>query len=284
MGFIRGGLLFFVSVLLFFILLLGNTFFVLSYSLKYENVQKELGPILKNFSEDALGIIEDDFNLTEKMDEARKFMEEHCQNETSYIFSGGGYTFVLPCDLLDEVKENSSLLVDKGIEDIIEQIYYDNYECKFWDCFKVTGMPLFFISEKAKNYWQDKFYLTLIISAVLVVLIFFLIENKQNTPLVAGSLLVLSSLPLLKLEKVVGSIAGDSYLAFIGVFFSRAGSVFWIVLIAGLILVLAGVALKFLYRGSAKKKFSKEDVQKIVKKEVKKNKRSNVKKTQKRKK
>ena len=245
MGFIRGSLLVFVCILLFIILLIGNTFFVLSSSLKYENVQKELGSILEDFTGDQLNIVEEDFNLTEEMKEAREFMEEHCQNESSYGFSEGGYTFVIPCDVLDEVGENPSALVEQGIENIIEQIYYDDYDCKFWDCFEVTELPFFLVSEKAKNYWQEKFYLTLIAFVVFVVLIFFLTKNKENTPIIVGSLLVLSSLPLLKLEKITGSIAGDSYLSFIGIFFSKISSVFWIVFVAGLIILGAGIALKF---------------------------------------
>ncbi|GAH58542.1 unnamed protein product, partial [marine sediment metagenome] len=213
------------------------------------------GPILKDFTEDELNIIEGDFNLTEEMEEAKEFMEEHCQNESSYVFSEGGYTFVIPCDILDEVEESPSALVEQGIENIIEQVYYDNYDCKFWNCFEETGLPLFLVSEKAKNYWQDKFYLTLIAFVVLVVLIFFLMENKQNTPIIVGSLLALSSLPLLWLEKIIGSsIAGDSYLALVGVFFSKIGSVFWIVFISGLIILGAGIALRFLPGIFTKKK------------------------------
>jgi hypothetical protein len=254
MGFIRGSLLVFLCIILFIILLFGNTFFVLSSSLEYENVQEELGPVLEDFTQGQLNIIEEDFNLTEEMEEAREFMDEHCQNESSYVFSEGGYTFVIPCEVLDEVEESPSALVDQGIGNIIEQVYYDDYNCKFWDCFEVKELPLFLVSEKAKNYWQEKFYLTLIAFVVLVVLIFFLTENKQNVPIIVGSLLVLSSLPLSKLEKIIGSVAGDSYLEFVGVFFSKIGSVFWIVFIAGLILIGAGIALRFLPGVFPKKK------------------------------
>lgn len=266
MGFIRGGLLIIIFVFLFIILFLGNVFFVLSLSLNYENVQEELGPVLKDLTKDKLNIIEENFNLTEEMEEAREFMEEHCQNESSYVFVEGGYTFVIPCDILEELDENSQAIVDEGIENIIEQIYYDDYDCKFWNCFEETGLPLFLVSEKAKNYWQDKFYFTLIAFAVMVILIFFLVEHKQNTPIVVGSILVLSSLPLLKLEKVIGSIIGDSYLAFVGVFFNKIDTIFWIVFISGLIIIGAGIALRFLHSDFIKKKFSKKDVQKLIKK------------------
>jgi hypothetical protein len=266
MGFIRGGLLIIVGILLFLSLLLGSIFLILSWSLQYENVQEELSSVIKELTEDKFGLIEESFNLTEEMEEAREFMDEHCQNESSYVFAEGGYTFVIPCDILEEVEESPSALVDQGIENIIEQIYYDDYDCKFWNCFEETGLPLFLVSEKAKNYWQDKFYFTLIAFAIMVVLIFFLVEHKQNTPIIAGSIMMLSSLPLLRLEKIIGSIAGDSYLAFVGVFFNKIDTVFWVVFISGLIILGAGIALRFLHRDLIKKKFSKKDVQKIIKK------------------
>jgi len=267
MGFIRGGLLVIVGIFLFLSLLLGSIFLVLSWSLQYENVQEELGPILKNLTEDKFSLIEENFNLTEEMEEAREFMDEHCQNESSYVFAEGGYTFVIPCDILDEIEESPSALIDQGIENIIEQIYYDNYDCGFWNCFEETGLPLFLVSEKAKNYWQEKFYFTLIAFAVIVVLIFFLVEHKRNTPIIVGATIVLSSLPLLWLEKIIGSsIAGDSYVAFVGIFFSKIGGVFWLIFFFGLIIMGAGIALRFLHKDVIKKKFSKRDVQKIFKK------------------
>jgi len=266
MGFIKGGSLVIISVFLFIILFLGNVFFVLSLSLDYENVQEKLSPILQNLTENKLNITMGDFNLTEEMEGAREFMMEHCQNETSYVFARGGYTFVLPCDLLEEIDEDPQSLIDQGMENIVEQIYYDDYDCKFWNCFQETGLPLFLISEKAKNYWHEKFYFTLIAFAVMVVLIFFLVEHKQNTLIVVGSILVLSSLPLLKLEKIIGSIVGNSYFAFVGVFFNKMDTVFWIVFFSGLIIIGVGIALRFLHRDFIKKKFSKKDVQKLIKK------------------
>ena len=259
------GLLIIVSVLLFIVLLLGNVFFVLSLSLNYENVQKELGPILKDFTGNELNIIEEDFNMAGEMEKAKKFMEEHCQNESSYVFAEGGYTFVIPCEILDEVEESPSALIDQGIENIVEQIYYDDYDCEFWNCLEETGLPLFLVSEKAKNYWQEKFYFALMAFAVMIVLIFFLVERKQNTLIVVGSILALSSLPLFGLEKIIVSIVGTSYFAFVGVFFNKINTVFWIVFLSGLIILGAGIALRFLNNDFIKKIFSKKNVQKSTK-------------------
>ena len=268
MGFIRGGLLVIAGILLFLSLLLGSIFLILSWSLQYENVQKELGSVAKELTEDKFGLIEGDFNLTEEMEEAREFMEEHCQNESSYVFSEGGYTFVIPCDILDEVEESPSAFIDQGVENIIEQVYYDDYDCKFWDCFEKTEPPLFLVSEKAKNYWQDKFYLTLIAFVVLVVLIFFLVEHKQNMPIVVGSILIASSIPLTQLEKITMGFVGDSALSFLGVFFSKIGGVFWIIFVLGLVILGLGIALRLLDLDFIKKKISKKDVKKIIREET----------------
>jgi len=268
MGFTRGGLLIIVGILLFLSLLLGSIFLILSWSLQYENVQKELGPILKNLTEDKFSITGEDFNLTEEMEEAREFMDEHCQNESSYVFAGGGYTFVIPCDILDEVEESPSALIDQGVENIVEQIYYDDYDCKFWNCFGKTELPLFLVSEKAKNYWQEKFYFTLIAFAVMVVLIFFLVEHKQNMPIVVGSILIASSIPLTQLEKITMGFAGTSALSFLGVFFSKTMGVFWIILVLGLVILGLGIALRLLDLDFIKKKISKKDVKRIIREET----------------
>ncbi len=268
MGFIRGGLSILLIVLLFISVLLGSILLIMSWSLEYENVQRELVPIAKELTENQFNLIEEEFNLTKEMERVLGVMEEHCKNEYSYVFSEGGYTFVVPCDTLDELEQNPDALVEEGIESIIEEVYYEDYDCDFWDCFVKTGFPLFLVSEKAKNYWKEKFYFLLIASLVLIVLIFLLLEQKQNTPIIVGSVLVISSFILTKFEKIVVSLSSDSYLSFINVFFSRTASVFWITFIFGLVILGAGIVLRLLNLGNIKKKFSKKDVKGMVKKEI----------------
>ncbi len=272
MGFIRGGLLIILSFLLLILVFLGSVFLSLSWSLQYENVKTELGPVAKELTENKFNLVEEDFNLTEEMEEALESMKSYCENESEYVFSGGGYTFVIPCESLEEFNENPETLVDQGVEIIIEQIYYEDYECGFWNCFGMTDLPFFLVSEKARNYWKQNFYYSVIISIILIILIFFLLEQRQNTPIIVGSVLVLSSFPLAKLEKLAVYLVENSYFSFISIFFSKTGSVFWITLISGLIILGAGISWRFLNIDSWKKKFSKKDVKEIVKKEVSKKK------------
>ncbi|MBM3228736.1 hypothetical protein FJZ20_02545 [Candidatus Pacearchaeota archaeon] len=280
MGFVRGGLLVVVCVLFFLILLLGSLFLIFSHSLEYENVQEQLFPVVKNLSENKSDFIEEDFDLMAEMERARNFMLEHCQNEAlgdllsnaSYVFSAGGYTFTLSCNMLENFEENFEALIDEGINNIIYTIYYDDYDCKFWDCLKKTKYPFFLISEKAKNYWQEKFYQSLIAFLVLVVLIFLLVEQKPNLFIVIGSIMVASSFILLKFENFLVSSIKYPYVLFVGLFFSGAPSVFWKILALGLIILIIGIALRLLGVNFTKKKFSKKEVEGIVKKELNKSK------------
>ena len=105
MGVFRGGLLVVVSIILFLTLLLGNVLLVLSMSLQYDNVRDALVPFAQGFVEDKSNLIMEDFNLTEEMEEAREVMQEYCQNNTEYVFSEEGYTFELPCELVNETPE-----------------------------------------------------------------------------------------------------------------------------------------------------------------------------------
>ena len=261
MGFFRGGLLVIVSIILFLTLLLGNVFLVLSMSLQYDNVRDALVPLVQGFAEDKSNLIAEDFNLTEEMEEAQEAMQDYCHNETEYVFSEDGYNFTIPCELMNETPE---ILFERGIDTMVEQIYYKEYDCGFWDCFGEEGLPFFLISEKAKDYWKEKFYFALIASLVFVVIMFFLVVQKQNFPILFGSLLAISSFPLLKLGGLASVIGGDVAADFTLFFFSSSSGIFWALFIMGLLILGSGVAWRIMTLDSIKKKFSKKDITKIV--------------------
>jgi len=311
MGFIKGSLLFIVSVVFFVMLIFGCVFLTISLSLKYENVEKEFPVIAENLTDGKFNLIEEDFNLTKEMEKASEFMVDHCnqsytlqnsQNDTlqnqnasdvqkssedlpvSYVFSAGGYVFVIPCSLLDELDENPQALTESGISNIVNHIYYEEYDCNFWDCFKKAAPDfsfsslfrekqigwkgtLFLVSEKARDYWHEKFNSALIVLLVLTVLIFLLTGQKQNTPLIIGALMMSSSFVLLWFKNIFEGVT-KIYLVFLSLFFSKTGTVFWILFISGLIIFSAGIALRFLQGDSLKKKFSKRDILEIIREEI----------------
>jgi len=234
MGFIRGGLFVIASVLLFVLFLAGNTFLTLNLSLTYDNVQQELVSVIKD-------IVGDEMNLSEKIENDFEVMKLYCENNSEYVFSQEEHTFVIPCEI---ISEGSDAVIDYGINNLVNEVYYEEYDCNFWDCIKDTEAPFFLVSEKAKNYWGEKFYFSLLICLILIILMFFLIENKTNLLIVVGSLLIVSSLPFMRLNWVL-SFINESLFGFFTIFFSKAHYVFLIVFILGLFVIGFGIILKF---------------------------------------
>ncbi len=275
MGAIRGVLLVMVSVLLFLALLIGNTFLTLTLSLDYDHVKTELNSTIGSVSMDGT-------NLEQVMKKKYPAMESYCKDNSEYVFKddNSGYTFSTPCHI---VAQGSEAVINYGANSFVEKIYYEDYDCEFWDCFKKTGSPLFLISEKARNYWNSKFYFALIASAVLITLVFFLVEKKSNLFIVAGGLLIISALPFMKLDWALSFISDKSFLELLTVFFSKAYTVFLIALISGIIILSTGILLKLFGIGfnisnllsrfqkkdvKKEKKFSKNEAQQIMKKEI----------------
>ncbi|MEX0920319.1 MAG: hypothetical protein WDZ69_01920 [Candidatus Pacearchaeota archaeon] len=272
MGIFRGGLLIILAVALFVTLLLANIFYVMSLSLGYENVQEEFSPFVSDLSNgtfdetlsiDEFSLIE--FDLGKKTDEALDSMEDYCVDYEEYVFVSEGYVVTLSCSSFEEGED---VVVEEAVEGFVESAYYYDYGCGFWSCLKEKSLPFFLVSENARDYWQNKFYFSLMVLLVLAVLVFFLVEQKQNAPIFLGSFLIISSLPLLKLANFVESVTGRVFAPFIRVFFSRADFVFWIVFVLGLILLLLGIGLRLWQSDMIKKKFSSTDVRKIVKSEI----------------
>ena len=275
MGAIRGVLLVLVGVLFFILLLVGNVLLILSLSLQYDNIQTELASSIKD-------VVMDEVNLEEIIEENYPMVELYCQNNSEFVFreDSSGYTFTISCDIIAQGPE---AIVDYGINSLVEQVYYEDYDCEFWDCIGKTASPLFLVSEKARNYWNSKFYLALMVSVALIVLIFFLVEKKSNLFVIVGSLLIISALPFMKLDWVLSFIPNESFLELLAVFFTKAYTEFLITLISGIVILGVGILLKlfrvgfkisnlfsrFQKKGAKKdKNFFRGGDKQIVKKEV----------------
>ncbi|HKZ34126.1 MAG TPA: hypothetical protein VJ142_02740 [Candidatus Nanoarchaeia archaeon] len=273
MGLFRGGTVLILGILLFSSFLIMNSFFILSSSLKYENVKAGLYPLVTDISGSGTGglipkEIVGEFNLTDAAEDALRFGKFYCrnQNNTQYSFNYEGYNVNISCETIINSTSSESL-INETYGDVIYDIYYKEYDCSFWRCFSKTGLPFFLVSEKAHDYWQSKFYFSLAVSLILIALIFLLVEQKINTPIIVGALLALSAFPLLKLKDLLYAIAGN-FAALINIFLSSTRSIFLFSLIAGIFLAGAGIGLRLLRPDLIKKKFSMKDVKEIVKGEI----------------
>ena len=190
-------------------------------------------------------------------------------------------------------------LTNSVMKSSVDEIYYRQYNCNFFDCLSKTGSPFFLVSKKAVDYWNSKFYLSILISFILLILIFFLLKNKLNLFFVAGFSFIFSSLPLLKLQSFllfliklsfnlfssnsllngfgyINSVDPNIILSVISVFFSQYSLAFLVMFILGILLVVAGIVLKFwsYFSGRTKHMFSRKEVENIVRAEIKKSNQS----------
>lgn len=225
-----------------------NSLLVVSLSLDYDNIKTELVPVVKD-------TLKENINVSSIIEfEKYPLMQQYCENlsETGeYVFNIEGYTFVVQCSSLSNGAE---AVVDSAIDNFVYEQYYKEYDCKFMDCFKEEKIPIFLVSEHSQNYFYGKFYYLLLSSLVLLALMFLLIEKKTNLPLIAGPLIILSSLLFAKLESlllwIIEKLAsspinvGDSF-KFLNLIFVQSSKVFLIMLIIGIVVLAFGIILKF---------------------------------------
>ncbi|MFC1710946.1 hypothetical protein ACFLZJ_02205 [Nanoarchaeota archaeon] len=263
MGFIRGGLLVIASIILLILFVIGGVLLVVSLSLTEDNVKTGLTAA-------ATDVIDEQLNIVEELDKEFTIMQDYCVNNTEYVLSYEGNTVVIPCTTVSEGLEP---VLQQGVEDFVDDIYYKEYDCGFWDCLEKTGSPFFLVSKKAQDYWMGKFWLTFGIAVILILLMLLLVENKVNLPIIVGALLAVSSIPIRKLDWVGGFISDSSALQVLSIFFTKSQLVFVIVLVLGLLILIAGIVLRLLKFGlTGHKKITKKEATEMVKKEVEKTK------------
>lgn len=289
MGFLRNTGLVIVSVVLFICLLLTGIFATLNLSLTYENVQPRIYYVAEE-------IIEEQIGAENIVNALLPYVDVYCLTNTEIVQTFGDYTFVFPCDVVSQGYES---ILNYSVDYIVGDFYYKDYDCSFTECFEESSVPFFLISAHAKEFWRGLFFKFLLASIVLTGLIVLLVQKKSNAPLLAGSLLVGSSLIILSLRKI-GITIGRAVLSpislalseestnsvlsnVIAVFFSEYSKVFLWMFVAGLILIAGAIVFKLTGFGfkinkkienvqEQKNKVSKEDVKKIVKQEINKNK------------
>ena len=142
MGVIKGGLFIVAGILLFILLLLSNLFLTLNWSLDYETIKPELNNVIQDIAEEKI-------DLRGEVERVLPLMNVYCQNNQEYVFAQEGYTVVIPCEV---VSQGSDVIIEHSISYLVDEVYYEEYDCGFWDCFGKTGSPFFLVSAKAKDY------------------------------------------------------------------------------------------------------------------------------------
>ena len=268
MGVFRSFALIIVAVLLFISFLGLGTFATLDSSLDYNVVSSQVKIILN-----------DSVNFT-LISNYEDILNTSCLNSTIYNYSDGDYSFAIPCEV---IANGTDAIIDYELDVLINESYYKDYNCSFFDCFKETNSPLFLISYHTQDYFNTKFYRFLFFSIILSGLVFILIDKKINFPFTIGLLLILSFIPVSLLDSIgtflfklilssakfaVSGISSLDLKSFCLIFFTQSNSVFLTGLSIGLILIAITFFLKLFKVGfKVGKLFMRKE--KLVEKKVK---------------
>jgi hypothetical protein len=288
MGVLRGFTTVILSILLFLSILAAGIFASVSLSLHYENVQPRIYTI-------ASEIIETQIGVKEMVNQLMPYANVYCQTNTEVVQNFEGYTFVFPCSV---VQEGYGSILNYSIDYLVKDFYYKEYNCSFVQCFKESNVPLFLISDYSRQFWKSLFVKLLIVSIVLFFLVFLIIENKSNAPILAGILAIVSSFIVLLLEKLgillastavsslSQSLSGDLVNTIlsqvVAIFFSEASTVFlWMffggaaLIVLGIIFKITGIGFKIGQKLEAitgkslnEKNVSKSEIREIIKEEM----------------
>ena len=234
MGALRGGLLILVSIALFFSLFVAGLFLTISLSLDYDNVREELIPVLKDSSKSPV-------KISDTISKDYTVMEEYCGSYSNYVVNYEGERVVIPCSVISQGKE---AVIDYGIDQFVQEVYFGNYDCSFVGCFAEYEIPFFVVSKKMQGDFLTNFGLFLIVIAILSILGFLASEKKSNFFILLSMLLVLSALPFLKFDWFI-NLAGGSLQGLLSVFFNKSFLVFKSVAILGAVLLFIGLVSKF---------------------------------------
>jgi len=257
MGIIRGGLFTLVTIAFLIAVLIFGVLMTISDSLDYKNVHENVGTFVLDQINNSLepnGIGASDINTA--LAEAQPNLEALCQNDSSRylssedgIFPGGE---ALPVEInlsCASVEKGSDAIISEVVNESIDQLYTKNYDCQLFDCLDNETQAFYFFSQDFKDYVEGKYTLFLIAIIVIFILMFVIAENKSNSFIVAGFLMVLISLPFMKLNSIFGFL--DGYLQFIfNIFFNESYITFIRVFIAGIVLLAFGLVLKFTSLGT----------------------------------
>lgn len=239
MGLISKALILIFSFLLFISLIFGAVSFTIYASLEYEEVQKNVAPFAEDFLRENIitksGEINKNISITERVLDAVlnsawgkeiPFTEKIKQSLEEKLNSGKG--------------DNVSL--QQEAQELIYEIYYKEYECVgYKQCSDKYEVPLFLISQQARNYWYKNFKYTCVFGLALVGILFLLVSKKRNLFILVGILSLLTSLVLLGAKKVFSDSIIKVGNEVFGIFFNKLSYVITFLAAAGIILIALAI-------------------------------------------
>ncbi len=228
---IRGFLTVLASVALFLSMLVVGISWDISSSLNYSHVQ-----------DNAVNIAFEFLNLQPDMPQINSsiiYLKDLCRVNSYIPLNFQGYSFNVSCSGIEN--KSSSEILNDTLKSFVGSVYSSKYDCNYWDCFSQS--PLFLVSQKSYDYWNNIFRSSIGASILLSVALFFLVRKKQNLPFVIGPTAIISALPLLAVRKII-SLLPQAFSEISNIFFSQSEIIFIRMVVIGGIIIFIGLVLK----------------------------------------
>lgn len=233
MGLVRGTLIWILSALLLTSLTFGNLALTLSLSIGQDNFQEK-------FIENIASVVAEETQGDEQLEYGLENAKQFCLNNTEFAVDVNGTEVSIPCE---RVEEGSQAVIEESINDLIIEQDSENVECDNpINCF--IKYKDFLFSEQAKNYWSNMFYLSLLITAIIIGAMFFVVEERLSLPISVGIMTIISSLPFFVINFILPAFK-ISFLKPVSILFSQSYFVFLVMLSTGILLVILGFGIKF---------------------------------------
>ncbi len=121
-----------------------------------------------------------------------KSMLDYCSAHDYYFFREPVFSYESNIDCNKFLSKEASL-VELAVGGFIYEIYYQDYDCGFFDCFSKTGSIFFLISQHSADYFKAKVSLFSLIALICIGILLVLAEKRSMVLIVSGALLILAS-------------------------------------------------------------------------------------------
>jgi hypothetical protein len=143
-------------------------------------------------------------NLNSSLEKDFAYLNDSCSPHEYFIFpfseEFGEYN--LSCSSL----ENVSSLNEEVSKQFVNNFYYADYNCNFFNCFTNLENPLFIYSSSAKSYFNGKYYFFLTSSIILLILFIFSYGNVVWSLILSGIIVFVGTYISKYITKLIISI------------------------------------------------------------------------------
>ncbi len=250
MGVIKGISVVVLSVILFLSLFSTILFLNLSEAIEFNSLQSNALPILKDTLKNKTEI---GSTVSQNLD----FIKLYCANNSDYHIQFENYSLDIPCN--SNITED--YILEEAIKDMFSQVYFKEYSCNLIECFSENETPIFLISQMMYKKLTNYLYLSLIFSACLVVILFFLFNKKSNLFILTGVLLLVLSLLSLQLSSLSSLFSEEIISQAVDIFFASSRILSIKLIVLSVFLIALGIIFKIFNFGFLISKiFNKENL------------------------